>query len=698
MVSRSAGIFLLCLAAIFLRYDRCRAEMNSYALKDLEKLAVERSPVVKAAGQKLKEARSQLQETRLLFGPEFSSQYKYFPGGGLSDGSANTKQHFVMRLRQDMIQLLKIKPQRIEEMEAKVESAEAEFDDVRRKVLYEFRKDYTDLLVKRTQADFYLRLKNIYRSMLDLKEKRYLYKEMLLPDVLRTEKDLIEAKDSFLYHTANLESRRALMAESLGIKVDEIKIEESKTFYSLPLEEKLLDAAVKNRGEIKQLEANARQEKARASSSSYEDITLYPYLSYGMREDTSSGYESGPEIGVVFSIPLMIPGIAHNRTSRFNFREGYYLMEVQRAAGEIKRDIRTAYEKYLLANARYINAEKGVNLKTEEMRIEQSRLQNAAKDIKADPLNLLAVEADITMLNLEKEIARYEKDKLFYELMYLSGFSQSEEMSSYRLSGAGSGRKLYPRALWVWGASELLGNEEYEAFFISFCRTKGIKKVFFSINKQLSDSLIQNPAVAKFIVRLHQRDIKISALLGENSYIYPTHREKLIRNLQNILSYNSMNEKEARFDAVHLDIEPHTLKEWETNKRELLNMLAETLTEAKRVISAGEGLQMEVDIPVFYDSVDRSILRKIIETADIVTIMAYERKQYDEVIEAVKTEAEEAVKAGKDIIIGLNAKDFSEEAEMEELITKTGNRLSGIPSFAGFGIHDFKHYRALSEK
>lgn len=698
MVSLKTRIFLLCLAVIFLRHGRCEAEIDSYVLKDLEKLAVERSPVVKAAEQKLKEARSRLQETRLLFGPEFSFQYRYFPQGGLSDGTAYTKQLFVMRLRQDLIQLLKIKPKRIEEMEAEVESAEAEFNDAKIKALYELRKDYTDLLAEKAQADFYLRLKDIYRSMLDLKVKRYLYEEALLPEVLRTEKDLIEAKDFFLYHTGNLEKRRTIMAESLGIKPDEIKIKEPETFYFLPSEEKLMDAAIKNRGEIKRLEANARQEKAKISYSAYEDITLYPYLSYGMREHIYSGYESGPEIGVVFSIPLMVPGIAHNRTNRFKFREGYYLMEEQKAAGEIKKDIRTAYEKYLLANARYINAEKGINLKTEEMRIEQSRLQNATKDIKADPLNLLAIEADITTLNLEKEIARYEKNRLFYELMYLAGFSQYEEMSSYGLSGTFSSRKLYPRALWVWGASELLENEEYEAFFISFCRTKGIKKVFFSINKQLSDSLDQNPAVAKFIVRLHQHDIKISALMGENSYIYPGQRERLIRNLQNILSYNSMNEEGARFDAVHLDIEPHTLKEWETNKRELLNMLAETLTEAKGVISSGGGLQMEVDIPVFYDKIDQSILMRIVETADVVTVMAYEKKKYEEVIEAVKAETKAVVNAGKEIIIGFNAKDFSEEAEMEELIAEVGNRLSGSSSFAGFGVHDFKHYRALSEK
>ena len=57
-----------------------------------------------------------------------------------------------------------------------------------------------------------------------------------------------------------------------------------------------------------------------------------------------------------------------------------------------------------------------------------------------------------------------------------------------------------------------------------------------------------------------------------------------------------------------------------------------------------------------------------------------------------------AVEANRAIMIGLNARDFSDETKLEELILAVGDKVSARPCFLGFSLHDFHDYRSLSGK
>jgi hypothetical protein len=128
-------------------------------------------------------------------------------------------------------------------------------------------------------------------------------------------------------------------------------------------------------------------------------------------------------------------------------------------------------------------------------------------------------------------------------------------------------------------------------------------------------------------------------------------------------------------------------------------MLVDTFNQVKKIITTSKAeLPLEVDIPTFYDKVDPSGIKEIVKIADIVIVMAYTRRSPQKVIESVKAELEAAIEANKAILIGLNARDFSAEAQLENLITETGNRLPQFPSFLGFSIHDFATYRTLAER
>jgi len=57
-----------------------------------------------------------------------------------------------------------------------------------------------------------------------------------------------------------------------------------------------------------------------------------------------------------------------------------------------------------------------------------------------------------------------------------------------------------------------------------------------------------------------------------------------------------------------------------------------------------------------------------------------------------------ASRMDKQILIGLNAKEFSEEEMLENLINNVGDKMSLEKAFSGFAIHDYHHYRDLVEK
>ncbi|HHT9120392.1 MAG TPA: hypothetical protein ACFYD3_07605 [Candidatus Hypogeohydataceae bacterium YC41] len=263
------------------------------------------------------------------------------------------------------------------------------------------------------------------------------------------------------------------------------------------------------------------------------------------------------------------------------------------------------------------------------------------------------------------------------------------------ISKANACDKPYPRAVWVWGAKELVIDAQVGDYFISFCKAKCITRAFLSLDRTLLSTLPPEPALISFVTKCHLNGIIVSTLFGEAKWVYPQYRQNMLDRIQSVLTYNSNNSTEARFDGIHLDIEPHTLPEWDTNKVVLLGLLADTYAAANQAMSSQPGLQLEVDVPVFYDKVDISTFTRIVDTVDVLTVMAYARKTVNSVVNAVSVEIATANDEHKSVIVGFNAKDFLKEAELETLIVGVGNRLSSNPSFSGFSIHDFDDYKML---
>jgi hypothetical protein len=152
----------------------------------------------------------------------------------------------------------------------------------------------------------------------------------------------------------------------------------------------------------------------------------------------------------------------------------------------------------------------------------------------------------------------------------------------------------FVRGLWVWKTSSVLARPAGAEALKKFCIEKGINEVYISIPKK---GEVSNAELAGLISLLHKSNIRVEALFGSTDADLPGKpREQMLNNVYSIVQFNQENRK-ARFDGIHLDIEPHQRPEnkGEGNLRFLAN-LVETF-RAVRAITEPAKLTLNVDIP-----------------------------------------------------------------------------------------------------
>ena len=126
--------------------------------------------------------------------------------------------------------------------------------------------------------------------------------------------------------------------------------------------------------------------------------------------------------------------------------------------------------------------------------------------------------------------------------------------------------------------------------------------------------------------------------------------------------------------GIHLDIEPHALKDYKNKEQQYQQSYIKMLKTAATYCSS-KGLKLAVSIPLFYPE---ETLKEIYATCDRVYLMAYEKPDVD----FIEKKTAEEFKFGKDkTIISLRADDFATRHDMEVFVGKLSDRLK-IDRFA----------------
>ena len=178
---------------------------------------------------------------------------------------------------------------------------------------------------------------------------------------------------------------------------------------------------------------------------------------------------------------------------------------------------------------------------------------------------------------------------------------------------------------YVWNSEDFLGNPSLELEFIKSCNSLGLDGIYLSLNgeqiREFLGSFSGNQKLMKFISLAKSRGLSVQLLLGENSWVYPANRDRLMAIVNLFNRFNRVAGSNG-FDGLHLDIEPHSLPDWKLERLKLEHYYVETLSEVKKISEK----PVTVDIPPNYLKVSfqgRPLADKVFSIVDGVNVMAY---------------------------------------------------------------------------
>lgn len=277
------------------------------------------------------------------------------------------------------------------------------------------------------------------------------------------------------------------------------------------------------------------------------------------------------------------------------------------------------------------------------------------------------------------------------------------------------------RAIWMWEADSfaMLDKPSVAASHLQFLKDKGIRTLYLYADAyQGRDPLTQEPQrYAQLIQLLHAQGMEVYALLGSwhlhtERYVLPELRTTALRMLQRVLDYNAKATPQARFDGVNLDIEPHILDAWDTQRQQLLEQFVD-VSHAWMALKrrANQSLKIGAAIPFWLDGIPTQWGGQLKPTSehlqdiyDYVALMDYRDRAEgpDGILSHASRELAYGRRIGKPVLIGVETgpNDIQKvsfhhlrEADMERELGKVEKALSNEPAFGGFVIHHFETYR-----
>ena len=243
------------------------------------------------------------------------------------------------------------------------------------------------------------------------------------------------------------------------------------------------------------------------------------------------------------------------------------------------------------------------------------------------------------------------------------------------------------QTLGVWWWSEE-NSEEY----LNFAKKNGVDEIYYC-----NTSFDEN--TAKFIKNANKLNIKVFALWGEKEWCNDRTNFDVL--MQKYLSFNQNNT--AKFNGVHLDIEPHQFEDFKDNRNNYLLKLVDFVYKTKEMY--GE-IEFHYDIPFWFDDevkheeTTKKVYEHIIDCCSKVVVMSY-RDTAEKIYSISKDEIEYANSAGKQISVSVNmtsneGDNVSFQEENKEVLNTELEKLSSVISINfSVAIHHIKTWYNL---
>ncbi|OZB95198.1 hypothetical protein [Paenibacillus sp. XY044] len=264
------------------------------------------------------------------------------------------------------------------------------------------------------------------------------------------------------------------------------------------------------------------------------------------------------------------------------------------------------------------------------------------------------------------------------------------------------------KATWVW-QTELIEDGGKE--LLSFAQNQGINLIYLQINRDLPANQYET-----FIKNAHADNIAVHALGGDPGWAQTKHRDRLVGLVDWVNDYNNAEASDARFDGIHLDIEPYVLPEWNTDPEGVIGTwIGNIQAFLDAAHASGSTLDLGIDLPFWFDGYtvpnqgDEKLTEWFMKSFDHVTILAYRNTVDSEhgIVELARDEMESAQKLGTKALVAVNTKQMpgeehtsfygSGKSEMDQSLKSLSAALESYTSYGGIAIHDFRNWENMPD-
>ena len=246
---------------------------------------------------------------------------------------------------------------------------------------------------------------------------------------------------------------------------------------------------------------------------------------------------------------------------------------------------------------------------------------------------------------------------------------------------------LHP-AFYVWSSATLFGNSSLDATFLAKLKAYQANYIFLSLTSSQRTTYFSTSAgktyLHNFINTLNDNGISVWLLLGDNSYLSGSWKQKLLAILP---LFNAFNNEWDWFSQIHLDIEPYTLDGREWTPDATTEWLMQDYLDVLSAVQSATTSPVMADVYRRYKDINYEwvpFIEKILPYVDGIAVMHYitssslvlSRAQYFYNL----TEAE-----GKDLFFALPF-DTSRTAPYTFYKTSLGTFLTAVKPVVSAGI------------
>jgi len=519
-------------------------------------------------------------------------------------------------------------------LKALIKFREAELEELKNKLLYDLRREYVNYyytyLLENQLEDYIKELKDLERKVrLRLATKFALNVDVLSIDALiaklQSQKAAVVA--SRLKSLANIKTLIADPYLKEFIPSSRFSGNIENIYFPSALE--LFKFAEENRKDIELL----RQAYSTLYEAVKESAKAYPKgwvsLTGALTSYDLDKFDSG--IGLLFTFTLPRDSRMAQKTlaKEREYRALRQKNRIRLAKTMLLTDVQTALSNFNTFREKYSALKK----EYEALTVERDTLKKRGEAGLIVGTELITKEA----LLLNREVNTYlvmmdtYKNMLTNYFLLLKALGVREIPWLLRLTttpAQATTRRFKPEMpmtfAYVW-RSTFLGDRQKEEEFIDQLKLTGIKGIYLSFNGQQIERFFKTEEGEKelqsFMKRLKEEGITVQALFGENTWIFPENRRKLLKIIQLVESYN-LKYPFAKFDGIHLDIEPHSLPLWEKEKERFAEYYIKTLQDVKFV--SNDKVYADISYKYINERIGaKNLAEEVLQTVDGVSVMAY---------------------------------------------------------------------------